>query len=286
MPRVEDAYQACARQVHQAGSSFYYGIRLLPPAKRNALYAVYAWSRICDDAVDDYEGEEAQRRLQAAADLYDRASGEGWAELEDPLGVAMGDAIRRFHLSDAPFRGLIEGMKMDLTRRRYETFADLEDYCQHVAGTVGVLCVEIFGFKDARARTLAVQLGVALQLTNIIRDLREDVGRGRLYLPRETLQTAGISPEEAMERPQALAWANTLARIGERARGYYRGAGELFDLIEPDSQACLQLLYDVYFRLLQKMEKIGYDVWTRQVRVSRHEKLGMIGRVLWHQANG
>ncbi len=286
MHRVEDAYQACARQVHQAGSSFYYGIRLLPLAKRNALYAVYAWSRLCDDAVDDYEGDEAERHLQAAADVYDDALSEGWAELDDPLGVAMGDAIRRFHLSDAPFRGLIEGMKMDLTARRYDTFADLEDYCRHVAGTVGVLCVEIFGFKDTRARTLAIQLGIALQLTNIIRDLREDVGRGRLYLPREALQTAGITPEEAMARPNALPWANTLARLGERAQDYYRAALELFDLIEPDSQACLQLLYGVYFRLLQKMEKIGYDVWTRRVRVSRHEQLGMIGRVLWHQANG
>ncbi|MCY0877376.1 MAG: presqualene diphosphate synthase HpnD [Firmicutes bacterium] len=280
-----DAYQVCAERVKEAGSSFYYGMRLLPQEKRSAIYAVYAWSRICDDAVDDYLGPEAHRQLLEAEALYQRAYEEEWRDAPHPVSVALGDAIRRFHLSRTAFEALVEGMRMDLVPRVYQTFAELEQYCLNVAGSIGTLCVEVFGFTDERARELAAKLGVALQLTNIIRDMKEDAERGRCYLPLEDLERHGVTAQEILTARPTPGLIQLLTFEAERAKHYYHEAMDLVNLVEADSVRCLRLLYGIYYLLLQKIEAMGFDVWTRRVQVSRRDALKLMGGAFW-QVNG
>jgi phytoene synthase len=285
MDPVASAYRACADRVRRAGSSFYYGMRLLPAAKRNAMYAVYAWSRICDDAVDDYEGIEAEQHLAQAQALYERALDDDWAAASNPVSVALGHAIRHFDLSDWPFRDLLDGMRMDLTPRVYPTVEEFELYCRRVAGTVGTLCVEIFGYTHPSAADRAVDLGIALQMTNIVRDLKEDLGRGRLYLPLTDLEASGVSIEEVFRGDPLPGLTGLVMRQVDRAHSYYAKAADLFEWVEPDSLACLRLLHGVYRLTLDKIEEVGYDVWHTRVSVTRAEKLRVLGRAL-HPSTG
>jgi phytoene synthase len=285
MDRIVDAYHVCAERVKQAGSSFYYGMRLLPAEKRSAIYAVYAWSRICDDAVDDYLGDEAERQLKEAEALYQRAFDDHWSEARHPVSVALGDAVRRFHLSRSAFEALVEGMRMDLAPRLYHTFAELEQYCLNVAGSIGTLCVEVFGFADERARHLAAKLGVALQLTNIIRDIKEDAERGRCYLPLEDIEQHGVTAQEILQGRPSPGLIQLLTFEAERAKQYYHEAMDLVNLVDADSVRCLKLLYGIYYLLLEKIEAMGFDVWTRRVQVSRRDALKLMGGAFW-QANG
>jgi phytoene synthase len=284
--RVDAAYQVCAERVNKAGSSFYHGMRLLPPRKRMAIYAVYAWSRICDDAVDDYHGAEAAVQLERAANLYARARADVWAQDADPVTVALGDAIRSFHMSEQPFRDFLAGMRMDLLPQVFKTFSELELYCQRVAGTIGTFCVEIFGYTDKQARDLAVDMGIALQLTNILRDLKEDADRGRIYLPRDDMHEHGVRVQDIISGYVSPQLKELLAHEAERAHAYYTRATGLFQLVEPDSLPTLQLLYDVYYVTLQKIEQAGYDVWNTHVRVSQPEKLKLVSAALWQSITG
>jgi phytoene synthase len=285
MDRIADAYHECSERVKQAGSSFYYGMRLLPTEKRLAIYAVYAWSRICDDAVDDYSGTEAQRHLNEAEMLYQTAFTEQWSQASHPVCIALGDAIRRYHLSRSAFAALVAGMQMDLVPRLYKTFADLEQYCLNVAGSIGTLCVEVFGFSDDRARELAAKLGVALQLTNIIRDIKEDAQRGRCYLPVEDLDRHGVTPHDILQAHSSPELIRLLTFEAQRAKRYYQDAVGLVDLVDADSVRCLKLLYGIYYLLLQKIEAMGFDVWSSRVQVSRRDALKLMGGTFW-QVNG
>lgn len=279
--RVTDAYRTCAEQVRQAGSSFYYGMRLLPAEKRYAIFSVYAWSRVCDDAVDDYTGEEAVTQLSNAQQLYDQARTERWIDSPDLISVALGDAIRRFPLSDSGFKCLIRGMQMDLEPRCYQSYEELESYCLDVAGAVGILCVEIFGFKDDRARELAARLGVAMQITNIIRDLKEDSERGRCYLPVEDLEKFDVTVDEVLEGRYSPKIVQLLSFEADRAEHYFQDATELFSLIEPDSVRCLKLLYGVYHLILKKTRRAKFDVWSSRIRVNKREALQIMGGTFW-----
>ncbi|MBX5467930.1 MAG: phytoene/squalene synthase family protein [Firmicutes bacterium] len=280
------AYAACQRIVRQAGTNFYLGMRLLPDHKRMAMYAVYAWSRLCDDAVDEYRGPEAEIKLREAESLLERAMDDGWARDGHPVVVALGDAIRRFRLSPEPFWGLLEGMRIDLDRVRFQTVPELVQYCRKVAGTIGQLCVEIFGYTDQRARAIAIDMGVALQMTNILRDLREDVRRDRIYLPREDFEAAGYSVEDLAAGRVTPAFHRLLALEVARTRAYYQRAAQLFPLIQRDARLCAQVLYAVYYELLARIESSGFDVLRQRVRVPTRRKLQLMGALLWRRESG
>ena len=281
--RVAEAYRTCTELVRQAGSSFYHGMRLLPNEKRSAIFAVYAWSRVCDDAVDDYEGEEAVNQLLRAQQLYEQARTERWMDSPDLISVALGDAIRRFHLSDSGFRSLIRGMQVDLEPRRYQSYDELHSYCLDVAGAVGILCVEIFGYEDDRTRELAARLGVAMQITNIIRDLKEDSERGRCYLPTEDLEKFDLTVDEVLKGLYSPKIVQLLSFEADRAENYFQDATELFSLIEPDSIRSLKLLYGVYHLILTKARRAEFDVWSSRIRVSNREALLLMGGTFWRK---
>jgi phytoene synthase len=282
----EQAYHVCRRIVRQAGSNFYYGMRLLPPAKRLGMYAVYAWSRLCDDAVDEYSGADAQVHLEAAARVFERAYSDGFAGDRNPIVQALGDTVRRFNLPRDPFIGLMEGMAMDIEPQMFATFDDLLPYCQKVAGTIGQLCVGIFGYDDPSACEIANDMGVALQLTNIVRDVKEDADRGRVYLPQSELQAAGYSVDDLRSHMHNAAFVALMREQCARAQSYYDRATGLFGLIEPDARLCARVLLSIYHELLVRIEKRGYDVFSERIRVSTPRKLRLVGTLLWQREIG
>ena len=280
---LDEAYGTCKKIVKQSGSSFYYGMRLLPIAKRRSIYAVYAWSRLCDDAVDEYSGEEAIIHLAAAKKILEDARSPEFGQHDNPLVQALGDTIRRFQLSVEPFYGLLEGMHMDIEPVLYRNFDELIEYLKRVAGTVGELCVGIFGAFHPAARELAVDLGIALQLTNILRDLKEDILRGRIYLPTEELEKFGYTMEDLAAFRQSPSFHHLMAYQVERTHEYFERAQTLFSMLEKDAIRSVTMLYAVYFELLKRIEKGGFDVFTRRVRLSTTRKLWLVGESLWQQ---
>jgi phytoene synthase len=285
--QLNTAYSVCRRIARSTAKNFYYAFMALPRHKRDALSAVYAFMRHCDDLSDD-PGRLPEERLTRLAEwrgqLHSVLAG---GMSDEPVLLALADTVRVFKIRPELLDSLVEGTAMDVRetldgpglRLSFQTFDQLYQYCYHVASVVGLICIRIFGYEDAAAEKLAEQCGVAFQLTNIIRDVKEDAAMSRIYLPREDLAMFGlaasglISPELERLRP-------VLELEAERARGYYRAADELIPLIEPDSQPALWVLVSIYRRLLDKIAECNYDVFKEKVRLSRAEKVGILTRGL------
>ncbi|MFB5189700.1 phytoene/squalene synthase family protein [Alicyclobacillus fastidiosus] len=279
---LTQAYKFCAKATRQAGSSFYYGMRLLPQEKRMAMYAIYAWSRICDDAVDEFQGEAANEQLRHAERIFLEAYEPAYSSHPNPVVQALGDAVRRFHIPKDPFVGLLEGMRIDMQPVRFDTFAELEQYCEYVAGTVGELCIYIFGYRDPAAFQWAREMGVALQLTNILRDLKEDILRDRVYLPLEEMRCVGYSLEDLVNQRTTPAFYALMDEQTRRARDYFTRARNLFPLVEVDSLRCLRVLYLMYHEILDKIQENGFNVFEERIHVSGSRKLQLVWGALWN----
>lgn len=301
---------ACLQTTRRAAKNFYYGIRLLPRVKRGALCAIYAWSRLCDDAVDapavsaTPQGWMALPMPQAApppetaagegrdgtADplarpraVLQRAQGPGYARDADPVVHALGDAIRRFALPEPAFAAILRGMEMDLSGTRYETFDQLRVYCACVAGAVGELCLAVFGYTDPQAPALGVEMGVALQLTNILRDLREDLGMGRIYLPHEEIAAAGYSLDDLRALRRTPAFDLLLTQQVDRASDLFARSERLFAMVAPDARLCLMVLHGVYRALLADIAARPDALMSRRIQVSTARKLRMALGLMLHQ---
>jgi 15-cis-phytoene synthase len=256
-------------------TNFYYSFLVLPPAKRNAIVAVWDFCRAVDDASD-----EARDPASAAAEVRRwreelAACFEGREPLT-PQGRALVPVIERFGLSRPPFEALIEGVEMDLAPRRYETFADLYEYCIRVASAVGLMCLEIFGYREAGARQYATDLGVALQLTNILRDVGGDLERGRLYIPLEDLRAHGCTEEDlrkeatgAAGRIASPAVLAVLRHQAVRARDYYARAARALPPRDARRLIAAEIMGAIYRALLDRIERRDYDVFSEVVRIPR-----------------
>ena len=280
------AYSVCRGIARSAAKNFYYGFAVLPPRKRNALTAVYAFMRRCDDITDDAAAsvEEREKRLAEWLDKVHRAlAGQ---PTDDPVLLALTDAQRTYQIPFGLLDQLAFGTAEDLEERqpqadglvlaaRYRTFEELRRYCYGVASVVGLVCIRIFGYKDPAAEGLAEQCGLAFQLTNIIRDVKEDAAMGRVYLPEEDLLQFGLqagdlaSPEVARIRP-------LLAFEADRARECYQSGEALIPLVNEDSQPGLWVLITIYRRLLEKIAAKDYDVFKERVRLSVSEKVSVL----------
>jgi squalene synthase HpnC len=287
-----ESYAACQRVAKAAHSNFYYSFFLLPKAKREALTALYAFMRLIDDASDERANLAAKQRALAKwrTELDEAVSGteqhfDGTAALSGapPPGAAqvlpaLADTLRRYKIPTRYLHDLISGAEMDLTVPGYPTFARLKEYCYRVAGTVGLSCTHVFGFRDPRALDLAEKLGLAFQLTNIIRDVHDDYGMGRVYLPEEDLARYGISREDLGRTEATLGLRELLRFEADRAwQGYEEGAA-LFGLIDADSRPALWLLVRTYSALLARIEALDFAVFGGRVRLSRPEKLVLMGK--------
>ena len=263
--------------VKRSGSSFLWGMRVLPKPRREAMYAIYAFCREVDDVADE-PGDRDEKLAELAAwraeidRLYAGRPGR-------PTTRALLGPVREFDLPKEEFLALIDGMEMDAREAMVApSLADLESYCRRVAGAVGMLSIRAFGAEGPAARELAVVLGEALQVTNILRDLPEDAARGRLYLPRELLERHGIAardPERVLAHP---ALAEVCAELGAMARRRFARARELLSACDRRSVRPCALMMEVYGRLLERLEIRGWDKPEEAVRVSRLEKAWIVLR--------
>lgn len=256
-------------------TNFGYAFLVLPADQRRAITAVWDFCRAVDDAVDE-PGTVERASVELARWRRELAACFVGGRPETREGARLGPVIGRFGLSRQPFEDLLDGVEMDLSRRRYETFDDLHRYCLRVASAVGLVCVEIFGCRGARAREYAVELGVALQLTNILRDVASDLARGRLYLPLEDLARFGVSEADLCDEAARPAGCVGRVRIrallahqAERARHYYARARAAWPRDEARRLVAAEVMRAIYFDLLARIERAGYDVFSRRIRVPR-----------------
>jgi phytoene synthase len=287
---IAEAYAFCRTIAQREAKNFYYSFRVLPERKRNAMCAVYAFMRRADDISDDESMPVAERREVMTQWL------EAWREArrsgasDDPVFLALNDTQKRFAIPDTLLEDLVRGTTMDLEPRaqaenELQTFANFDElyrYCYLVASVVGLVCIRIFGYTDSRAEKLAEETGVAFQLTNILRDVKEDVERGRIYLPLDLLHEFGVSTDRVkMLAGGATLEANEramLRTIGSRAEEYYSSADRLPPLIDADSRAALWVLVAIYHRLLLKISKADSDVFTQRISVSTPAKLAILAQ--------
>ncbi len=293
---VDAAYEACRAIARKEAKNFYYSFVALPREKRNAICAVYAFMRHADDLSDDESFSRGERRV-ALDHWLQRWHGVLAGEAsEDPVFIALLDAQRRFAIPPELLDQLVEGTALDLAPvegeravqpgagglATYATFADLYRYCYLVASVVGLVCIRIFGYTDPRAEKLAEETGVAFQLTNILRDVREDAARGRLYLPLEDFERANATPQQITRIARGEQLAPNQRRVleaqAQRAHAFYRSADKLLPLISSDSRAALWVLVTIYHRLLKRIEQRGFDVFSERIVVPAYEKLTILGR--------
>jgi phytoene synthase len=269
------AYRHCERITRNRAANFYYGIRLLPPAKRRAMCAAYAFAREVDDIGDG--GLPPEEKVAALDRLQGRLHGANGAP-PGPMMIALNDATRRFDLPVDAFDDLIAGVRMDIHPARFETFDELVLYCRRVAGSIGRLCLAIFGSSDpARAQMLADDLGVAMQLTNILRDVREDAANGRVYLPREELRRFGC--EDFPDCPPESMYS-LIAFEASRARDWFDRGLELVPLLDTRSASCVLAMTGIYRRLLERIAEQPQLVMQGRVSLPGWEKAWVAARSL------
>ncbi|HEY7353981.1 MAG TPA: phytoene/squalene synthase family protein [Terriglobales bacterium] len=282
------AYSVCRGIARTQAKNFYYGFLVLPRRKRQALSAVYAFMRHCDDIADDpgLSAEVRRQKLDGWVDSFHSA--EAGLPTDDPVLLALVDAQRRFNIPVGLLDQLAFGTAMDVEQgtdpnfpRRpiqYRSFQELERYCYNVASVVGLVCIHVFGYRDPAAERLAERLGLAFQLTNIIRDVKEDASLGRVYLPEEDFAQFGITSTELSNTSDPGKIRPLLELQAQRAFENYQAGDELLNLISEDSQPALWVLVTIYRGLLEKIVRLNYDVFTRKVSLTLPEKLKIFGK--------
>jgi len=279
------SYEACLQIAKAAHSNFYYAFFLLPKSRRDGIVALYAFMRLIDDVADEGEDVAVKQRGLARwrAALDAAVTGSPLPPAATPQGAAevlpaLVDTMNRYKMPARYLHDLISGAEMDLTVRDYPTFDRLREYCYRVAGTVGLTCTHVFGFTDQRALDLAEKLGLAFQLTNIIRDVHDDYALGRVYIPQEDLERYNVEPEDFGRNEATLGVRELLRFEADRAWQNYKEGAELLRLIDPESRGTLWLLTHTYSALLARIEALDFAVFGERVRLSRAEKMLFIAQ--------
>ncbi|MBI4179605.1 squalene/phytoene synthase family protein [bacterium] len=270
-PAVQEGYAVCEETMRHASSNFYWGIQLLPKERRQALSAVYSFARRADDIADAADVQDAARRdrlEKLRREFRDALAGGG----ASPMMAALADAIARFSLTPAYLEMILDGAERDLTVSRYPTFLALKDYCRLVASSVGLVSLELFGCRQDQVRPMAENLGVALQLTNILRDVGEDARRGRIYLPLEDLKKAGCRESDILAGTPTEAFLEVCAVNAARAREHFESAHPLLTHLSAFARRTVAHMASVYTSILTKIESSRFPVLGRRVALSRMEK--------------
>ena len=268
---LKAAYDECQAITRREARNFYYAFVTLPKPRRRAIYAAYAFSRMADDIAD------GDRPVDAKTQALEELRGSLHAALTgNPDGLVMtaiADMAAAYGVSEQLFAKVINGVEMDLTKNRYANFEELREYCYRVASAVGLISIQIFGYGDPKARDYAVDLGLAMQLTNIMRDLKEDAAGDRVYLPQDELARFGVTDAQLRAGIVDDAFLALMRYQGERARSYFASGARLFPLLDPRSRSCAVGLHHLYSQLLDRIEDRGYDVFTRRVTLPVWRKL-------------
>jgi phytoene synthase len=283
------AYSVCRGITRRAAKNFYYAFQVLPRPKRQALCAVYAFMRKCDDLADDVSLPLHERRQKLETWLNEFHRAQAGHPTDDPVLLALTDTQRRFNIVVGLLDQLAYGTATDVLEPQadsgipgltvqYRTFEDLRKYCYGVASVVGLVCIRIFGYHSPEAEPLAERCGLAFQLTNIIRDAKEDAAMGRVYLPEEDLTKFGISAAELLTASDPARFRPLLAMEADRARECYEAGKELIPMIDEDSQPALWVLVTIYRSLLEKIAARDYDVFSGKISLTVAEKLTILGK--------
>ena len=290
------AYSVCRGLTRSAAKNFYYAFLVLPRHKREALCAVYSFMRRCDDITDDSSLPLQERRLKLDVWLDALHRAQQGEPTDDPILLALTDAQRRYQIPAGLLDELALGTAMDIETTseledepgfahstaslpvQYKSFEDLQLYCYRVASVVGLVCIRVFGYRDPAAEPLAERCGLAFQLTNIIRDVKEDAALGRVYLPEEDLAKFGLTASDLLTAPDPARFRPLLNLEADRAREFYKAGDELIPMIAEDSQPGLWVLVNIYRKLLQKIADRQYDVFSSKVSLTVSEKLRILGR--------
>ena len=293
-PQLVMAYSVCRGITRTAAKNFFYAFLVLPRRKRDALCAVYAFMRRCDDITDDPALALPDRRHKLDTWLDGLHRAQQGQPTDDPILLALTDAQRRFHIPPGLLDELAQGTAMDVETEsaddpssvagltvQYKTFEDLRLYCYRVASVVGLVCIHIFGYRDPAAESLAESCGLAFQMTNIIRDVKEDAAMGRVYLPEEDLAQFGLTAADLLAAPDAARFRPLLALEADRAREFYASGDALIPFVSEDSQPALWVLITIYRNLLEKIAAKRYDVFTEKVSLTTWEKLRVLGKGFW-----
>lgn len=287
-PELRQAYKHCRKITRDHAKTFYMATRFLPTKKQRSIFAVYALCRYLDDLVDEAEDLLREKKIDVNEIL---ARVEGWkkdlldtysGQVHDhPILVALSDTLESYHIPvELPFE-LIEGVSMDLTKSRYETFEELYDYSYKVASVVGLMTSEIFGYTDKKALQHAVDLGIAMQLTNILRDISEDLDKGRIYLPKEDLDRFNITEEELFSKKVDNKFRDFMKFQINRARSYYESSDAGIPMLSADSRQPVYLARYNYSKILTRIEELDYQVFNQRAFLSTSEKLAMIPKLWW-----
>jgi len=273
---LDDSYRHCQRIAHARAKNFYYSFLLLDKPRRLAMCAIYAFMRECDDLSDNPSADK--KKVKESIALWrvelDRALAGDVAAA--PIWPAFHDTVSRYAIPHRFFHEMIEGITSDLEPRRIQTFDELYRYCYQVASVVGLTVIYIFGFKSIRALILAEKCGIAFQLTNILRDVREDAELDRVYLPIEDLNRFGVSPEQLRSGTENESFRQLMRYEASRASAYYLESAALLALIEPNSRRSLWALREIYMRLLAKIEGKHFDVLSERISIPAWSKIGIL----------
>ena len=265
------AYEECRSITRREAKNFYYAFLTLPSAQRRAIYVAYAFCRHCDDSVDQVA--TTQEKLSALTALQNDLNLAYAGEADTPVYVALADVAATYDIPQEYFQEVVSGVESDLVKNCYENFEELQRYCYQVASVVGLICLQIFGYKDPLAKKHAVDLGLAMQLTNIARDVREDLELGRIYLPQDELAHFGYSEEELRAGVVNEAFVELMRFQTQRARSYFRSGFKLLPYLSLRSRACPAVLGQLYRKVLERIEDADYDVLSQRHSLSTREKV-------------
>lgn len=265
----------CRRVAHRAGPNFSVGFRFLPKRKRDAVYATYAFCRFVDDVVDETPGADVVERIDQWTEELDRCY-KGTPTR--PVTVALADTVARYLIPKSAFVGLIQGCRQDLVKTRYADFDELMGYSDLVATTISTMSLSIFGYDDEAAIARGRDLATAFQLTNILRDVGDDIAKDRIYLPADEMARFGVSEDDLKASRVTPEFSELMRFQAERVREHYHRAEALLDLIEPDCRRCTCLMGAVYYEVLNRIEDREFAVFGQRIGLTAVEKLGLVAR--------
>ncbi len=279
---LDQSYSECIAITKERARNFHFAFSNLPPERYRGICALYAFTRTADDLSDDEpDPVKALANSKAWREAFDKAlAGDTSAHAILP---AVADTFSRYKIPPVYMHELITGTEMDARQNRYPRWQDTYLYCYRVASVIGIMTVHVFGFTDPRAVQFAEHTGIAFQMTNILRDLVEDAGRNRIYLPVEDLQSHGVSEAEMLAGKDTPALRKLVRTETERAKEYYKAGRELLPLIVPESRDGLGSLVAIYQRLLEEIERREYDVFSSRVSLSTAEKMRLAAGIAWRK---
>ena len=271
MTALELAYEECRSITRREAKNFYYAFLTLPASRRKAIYVAYAFCRYCDDSVD--RDATTQEKLSTLGVLQQKLDDSYSGRADEAVFIALADTAERYDIPLEYFREVISGVESDLVKSRYQDFEQLRRYCYQVASVVGLICLQIFGYKDAAAKVHAADLGLAMQLTNIARDVREDLEFDRIYLPQDEIARFGYSEAELQAGVVNESFTRLMQFQTQRAKHYFRSGFQLLPYLSPRSRACPAVVGQLYQKVLQRIEDADYDVLHHRVALSTGQKV-------------